>query len=143
MYKELLQSATNEQLHLFANTLFERLRPLPDMLDETESILYESVCGPHFNEHTLSKALSNMANDDGTKGGHWSVQDTNNVAAQTGIQLNKYNEYDWNYVMNMLYSDYYTIGGDDPQFYARMAFRFLADTDAPDGKAYKYYKAMH
>ena len=42
----------------------------------------------------------------------------------------------------MVRSDYYK-DGQAPQYYADLAFDFLEDKDAPEGKAKRYYLAMH
>lgn len=44
--------------------------------------------------------------------------------------------------MNMLYSDYYGSVPDNVDTYFKMAKAFLEDKDAPEGKAFRYYKAM-
>lgn len=139
---ELISMASTEQLASFAEELMEMLESNKEVYDIAESILHRKIYGDHFCQKSLDKALNLMANEDGTTGGHWNVEQTKSVANQNGYRLSKYNEYDWNYVMNMLYSDYYSLFGDDAQAYAKMAFKFLADPDAPDGKAYKYYHAM-
>ena len=43
---------------------------------------------------------------------------------------------------NMLYSDYYGAVPDNVESYFKMAKAFLEDKDAPEGKAFRYYKAM-
>lgn len=53
-----------------------------------------------------------------------------------------YNIYDLYYTLNMVRSDYYK-EGQAPQYYADLAFDFLEDKDAPEGKAKRYYLAMH
>ena len=83
-----------------------------------------------------------MVNEDGTKGIHWSLADTTSVAKSNGIVFEKFNEYDWCYVLNMIYSDYYGSVSNDISTYVRMASSFLNDKDAPKGKALKYYLAM-
>lgn len=37
---------------------------------------YEAEHGPHFNEEHARKAVSKMENEDGTRGPHWSVEET-------------------------------------------------------------------
>lgn len=44
--------------------------------------------------------------------------------------------------MNMVYSDYYGSIPDTAESYFKVAKAFLMDKDAPEGKAYRYYKAM-
>ena len=58
---------------------------------------YEAEHGPHFNEEHARKAVSKMENEDGTRGPHWSVEETTALASQYGINLgsrfNRYEEY--------------------------------------------------
>ena len=70
------------------------------------------------------------------------VMETTQVANSSGIKFDKFNEYDWNYVMNMIYSDYVSILGSNVSSYAKMSEKFLMDKDAPDGKALRYAMAM-
>lgn len=70
---------------------------------------YEAEHGPHFNEEHARKAVSKMENEDGTRGPHWSIEETTTLANQYGISLgNRFNRYDWFVALNMVYSDYYT-----------------------------------
>lgn len=46
------------------------------------------------------------------------------------------------YVLNMERSDYYK-ADEAPQYYVERALDFLNDKDAPEGKAKRYYVAMH
>lgn len=71
---------------------------------------YEAEHGPHFNEEHARKAVSKMENEDGTRGPHWSVEETTTLASQYGINLgSRFNRYDWFVALNMVYSDYYTV----------------------------------
>ena len=143
MHTKLIESATHEQLKKFLFKQFEELKHADkEMYEELEMNLYICVNGEHFNEHLLNKALSCMENEDGTKGGHWNLEQTNSVAKQYGISFNHFNEFDFNYVMNMIYSDYYGVFPNETTYYVKMAEKFLKDKDAPDGKALKYYLAM-
>lgn len=71
---------------------------------------YEAEHGPHFNEEHARKAVSKMENEDGTRGPHWSIEETTTLANQYGISLgNRFNRYDWFVALNMVYSDYYKV----------------------------------
>lgn len=57
---------------------------------------YEAEHGPHFNDEHARKAVSKMENEDGTRGQHWSLEETTALANQYGIRLDeKINKYDW------------------------------------------------
>lgn len=143
MHKEILKSASVEQLKNFIDKSFLELR-LKDyeMYEELEEELYREVYGCHFNEWLLQKALSKMVNEDGSFGGHWTLEQTTSVAKNNGVEFDHFNEYDWCYVMNMLYSDYYGSIPNETSVYLKMAKKFLDDKDAKDGKAYRYWLAM-
>lgn len=66
---------------------------------------YEMEHGPHFNEEHARKAVSKMENEDGSRGQHWSIEETTSLANQHGISLNnRFNRYDWYVALNMVYS---------------------------------------
>ena len=104
--------------------------------------LHELVNGEHFDESMAIWAVSQMKNEDGTMGAHWTETDTSSVAASEGISFDKFNRWDFYYVLNMIYSDYYNVIGSDTNMYIKMANAFLSDKDAPEGKAWKYWMAI-
>ena len=55
------------------------------------------------------------------------------------MEYPNFNQYDFNYVMNMIYSDYFGAVPNDTDVYYKMAVKFLSDKDASDGKAFRYY----
>lgn len=144
MHKKILEDATLEQLKCFIDYAIKEAKSYDEKLYDTmEMILYKKVYGYHFSDWMLAKALQGMVNEDGTHGGHWSVADTTAVAKQYGISFVDFNEFDWNYVMNMIYSDYYGSIPDDVSGYVKLAEKFIKDKDAGVGKAFKYYVAMN
>jgi len=140
MHRTLIKEATDDQLREFATDALSMLKETNhDLYDELECHLYKKIHGPHFTEWLLDKATSRMTNEDGTTGRHWSVEQTTSVAKANGIVFEHFNEYDWNYTMNMIYSDYYGAVTNDTSVYVKLARKFLEDKDAPKGKAFKYY----
>lgn len=143
MHTRIIEDATIEELKDFAHYSLGMVKRIDeDVYDDIEMYLYKEVYGCHFTEWLLDKALSKMENADGTTGGHWKLADTTLVARNSGINFVHFNEYDWNYVMNMIYSDYYGVVPNEVSVYVKMARRFLEDKDAEEGKALKYYLAM-
>lgn len=143
MHKKIINDASDETLREFVTDALSMLKETDKQVyDDLELFLYKKVYGCHFNEWLLEKASSEMHNEDSTRGFHWSLGDTKEVASEMGIQLTNYNEYDFCYVINMLYSDYYGSVPNDVSVYAKMTKKFLEDKDAPEGKALKYYLAM-
>lgn len=100
--------------------------------------IHESIFGKHFNEELAKKAVSEMDNVDGTKGEHWNLQQTNSLATSAGAI---YDKYDFYYVMNMLYSDFSDVLGNDANMYLKMTKAYLDDPDAKKEKAYCLWKA--
>lgn len=140
----MLKDATLEQLRAFADYAIREAKLYDDdVYASFEMCLYKMVYGYHFSKWILEKALSTMENEDGTKGGHWTVSDTNSVAKQYGIPFTDFNEYDWNYAMNMVYSDYYGIVPNELSSYVKIAEKFINDKDGGEGKAFRYYVAMN
>src|SRR5690625_4932903 len=92
----------------------------------------------------LKTATKKMINEDGTKGAHWTIEETNRLMKENNIPSNdKINPYDVNYLMNMSYSDYSQQLGGDSSNYVKMAKFFIDVKDAPEGKALRYYVAMN
>lgn len=144
MHTKMLEEATHEQLKSFLMDQFDELkRTMPEIYEDMEEKLYEHIHGPHFTGWKYDCAVSKLVNRDGTKGAHWSVAQVSDLAKSKGVSLPNYNQYDVAYVMNMLYSDYYGVVGDNAELYLRMTAAFLNDPDAPEGKAFKYYESMH
>lgn len=140
MHKQILEHATPEQIKEFATDFITMLKATqPELYNEAEDWLYKEVYGCHFNEWSLNKALNNMVNEDGSVGQHWSLDQTTQLLNQYNY---KFNKYDWCYTMNMIYSDYYGVVDNDTTTYVRISEKFLCDKDAPDGKAYIYYRSM-
>lgn len=106
---------------------------------------YEMEHGPHFTEEKARKAVSKMENEDGSRGPHWSLEETTALANQYGINLNnKFNRYDWYVALNMVYSDYYKVmlsitNSNSTKNYVEFAKAWLCDKDIEEGKMWYYY----
>lgn len=106
---------------------------------------YEQEYGPHFNEEQARKAVNKMENEDGTRGPHWSIEETTSSANQFGVSLNnRFNRYDWFVALNMIYSDYYKVlvnitNSNTPKHYVEFAKAWLNDKDIDEGKMWYYY----
>lgn len=106
---------------------------------------YESQHGPHFNEEYARKAVSKMQNEDGSRGPHWSLDETTQFANQYGVNLNtRFNRYDWYVALNMIYSDYYRVimqmtNSNNIKHYVEFAKAWLNDKDIDEGKMWYYF----
>lgn len=132
----------NKTVEIMDKHLRELKEIHPEKYKELENKFYIAAYGYHFNEEMLKEVLSTMINDDGSKAPKWTVAETTQVARNAGITFTKFNEYDWNYTMNMIYSDYCEVLGESVMSYVKMANKFLNDKDAPEGKALKYAMCM-
>ena len=143
MHHKMLEEATHEQLKSFLYDQFDRLKKaMPELYWEMECELYEHLYGNHFTSWKYDWAVSKLENKDGTTGPHWTVEQISDYAKPRGVPTSSYNIYDFSYAMNMLYSDYFGAVSDNVDTYFKMAKAFLEDKDAPEGKAYRYFKAM-
>lgn len=92
-------------------------------------------------QQTAMEWTSKMENVDGTKGPHWTMEQTKQVMAQNGIECDPL---EFNIAINMMYSDYVAVakkmGVDKTDFYAAMAKAFLDDPDAGPDKLSHYYE---
>lgn len=111
-----------------------------EALDSIESTL--RGCGIYPVLQILFSAVEALDNANGTKGPHWSVADITSYAKSRGLTYANFNEYDFSYVLNLMFSDYYGTVSDSVDTYFKLAKAFLEDKDAPVGKAFLYYKAM-
>ena len=68
--------------------------------------------------------------------------ETTAVANSNYIYFDKFNEFDWYYTLNMIYSDFAKTIGGNASMYVILAKDWIMDADAPEGKAFKYWKAM-
>ena len=96
----------------------------------------------HFTEALYQEAVGEMVNEDGTKGPHYSVDEVQEIVKKHKIELLENNIYDYAYVLNMVYSDYFGAIPDNEKSYVGVANAFIFDEDGPKGKAIKYYVAM-
>lgn len=104
------------------------------MVDAAE----QSMCGGSASEMTKADAeawVSHMANEDGSTGQHWLIEQTSAVAESMGITWEHLTPWCWWAAMNMMYSDYCEVamryGIATPEFFADMAKAFLFDKDGP------------
>lgn len=114
---------------------------------------YEPAMAGHKAEHdaapakldraTAQRWVASMENADGTKGPHWTQEQTDRVMEQSGYDCDKLEFW---VAMNMMYSDYCQAvaegGSNTVDFYAKLAKAFLTDKDAKKGKLARYYRCI-
>lgn len=97
---------------------------------------------PKFDERTAREWVSKMENEDGTRGPHWTMDQTTKVMEQRGIKEDPAKFYA---VLNMMYSDFCEVAkkvnANSMDFYAEMAKAFLKDKDVgAQDKLAAYYE---
>lgn len=94
----------------------------------------------HLDMGEAREAVAHLKNTDGSQGGHWNEDDIKKAIGMYP-ELEEFSFWDVYYVMNMIYSDYYS-----PDFelkdYVRLTYDFIHDEDAPVDKVKRYIKAM-
>lgn len=92
----------------------------------------------HYKDDDYSKWLDKLINVDGSKGPHWSLDKTNDIAKEHNVYFEDISDKDWNMALNMVYSDYSNIakkyGIDTASFYVDIAKAWLFDPDTISGK---------
>ena len=138
-YKEKLEQGIAEYM---MNPVSERsASAVKGMVECWAAIDEMEHCVCHSTKLTQSEAekwVTHMANDDGTMGEHWTMDQTTAVADGIGIAFDHISPWCWWVTMNMMYSDYCAVadkyGVGTVEFYADLAKAFLFDKDASGAK---------
>jgi len=132
---KIIQNGNDEDMECLRKILISLMDDLKytdyDKYKKIELKLYKRVYGEHLNEELAKSWVADMENRDGTKGEHWSLEQTNQYAGN-------YNKYDFYAVANMMRSDYYNPKLEEAT-YLQMAKDWLDDKDVGDCKTLKYY----
>ena len=102
---------------------------------ETEYRLHCIAHHGHLGEKAAKCWVDRMVNKDGTKGAHWTWEQTEQVRKEKAPH---HDSSDWYAVLNMMYSDYYS-SKLDTNNYIEMAKDWLSDSDVGKKKTLKYY----
>lgn len=136
-----IDTASDESMHKLTHKMdkfVEEVREKhPDMVEKF-LMKVDLVLNPSFTKETAKYAVSKLKNKDGTMGEHWNYDTTEKVLYSKGYD---FDDADWYYALNMIYSDYYKSGRSDDT-YIELAHDFLSDSDAPKNKAKRYFLAM-
>ena len=132
---KIIRDGSDEDMECLRKILIDLISDLKytdnDKYKKIELKLYRRVYGDHLNEELAKSWVSEMENKDGTKGPHWSLEQTSQYAGN-------YNKYDFYAVANMMRSDYYNPKLEE-SIYLDMAKDWLNDKDVEDCKTLKYY----
>lgn len=154
MYKAKLETCLDELMNKDPTSaridgvglLLDVLDRLDDRITDTPTVAAESA---ELDRAALERWVDGMVNTDGTRGAHWSMDQTTAVGRAHGVDMTAISPAGWWVTMCMMYSDYYPtaamFGLDREDFYAALAKDFLFDPDAPGGAEAKlagYYRGV-
>lgn len=117
---------------------------LMDALCKADKITMEPEAST-FTEDDARRWTEHMENSDGSKGPHWTLEQTTAVANSIGVHVDPWI---WFAALNMEYSDNFEVaqkyGLDRPEYYADLAKAFLFDKDGggPEAKIAGYYHGI-
>lgn len=97
--------------------------------------VHKIAYGGHLGRELAEKWCMAMKNKDGTYGGHWTWEQTEEVRKQYAPQ---HDTSDFYAIMNMMYSDYYN-PKFDTAIYIQLSLDWLNDKDVSGCKTLKYY----
>ena len=110
---------------------------------ETRRLVHFTVHGKHLDEELMNEALDTIIKYDGSKAPFWSYEEFLELLKKTNISMTgqQYNEYDVNYLTQMYFADFKSLGQDPVKFIC-MALDKLHDIDDPKASEYAYCDAM-
>ena len=108
-----------------------------------EGTAHDDGCEKPLTKEQAMCWVASMENADGTHGGHWTMEQTEQVRKQKSLTCDPVTFYA---AMNMMYSDYCKVAekfnAAGPEFFACMAKAFLEDKDAMPNKLSRYYHGI-
>ena len=135
----IVEKGNKEQMdklgNMFVDMVYDLKEKDPMKFKSIEYEMHKIAYGDHLTEWQAKCWVSSMENKDGTKGEHWTYEQTEDVRKQYAPGLH---HCDWYAVLNMIYSDYYNTKFDTAT-YIQLAKDWLDDKDIGSCKALKYY----
>lgn len=103
---------------------------------EIECKLYEILEGKRLNEEKAKQWVKSMKPE-----AKWSMEDVQSVKEKNNVEMALIDFY---VLMNMLYTDYHQVIGEDLNMYINLSKAWYYDEDAPEGaeKLYCYGKMI-
>lgn len=103
---------------------------------EIECKLYEILEGKRLNEEKAKQWVKSMKPE-----AKWSMEDVQSVKEKNNVEMPLIDFY---VLMNMLYTDYHQVIGEDLNMYINLSKAWYYDEDAPEGaeKLYCYGKMI-
>lgn len=133
--KKILESRNEKHIEelfdMFEDLIEEFKTENPMRYNEIKYNIHKMAYGEHLSESMAQEWVSNMENKDGSKGGHWTYD-------QSKAYAGNHDKCDFYAALNMCYSDYYN-PKFDTSVYVQLANDWLDDKDVGAGKTLKYY----
>lgn len=131
----IVENGSDEDMEELSDILEEVVYKLkeynPKCFRKYKMKLYEMAYGKTITEEMAKDWVKSM-----DPPGKWTMDQTNSVRKQYGIE--DISEIDFFIVMNMMYSDYHKLLGEDVDRYVTMTKLWLNDSDAEKDKLYNY-----
>lgn len=105
----------------------------PKMYHEYKDDLYELAFGKKISDQMAYDWVHNMKPEHE----HWTLDETTSAMRKMGYNCDRLEFY---VVANMMYNDFYEVVKDNQELALSMAYLWLDDEDAKEGKLYNYYK---
>lgn len=122
-----------EELACLFNKTMDHLKECDyDLYEDIECKMYELVYGERLTLEMAEEWVRNMK-----PMGKWTKEETDELISKKGLNIDNINFY---VTMNMMYSDYCKVIGEDIEKYIEMSLDFLEDIDAKPNKLYRYHK---
>ena len=134
---KIVENGKQEDMEKLSNMLSEILykmkEPHHDLYKHYKMCLYEMAYGKVISDEMREEIIEHI-------GEHWNLKETENVRNEYGYSDVMPNEF--NVVMNMAYSDYSEVFGDNLDMYAKFSKAFIKDEDAKEGKVFTYFNEI-
>ena len=134
---KIVENGKDEDMEKLSEMLTEIIYKLKedhyDMYKHYKMCLYELAYGKTISDEMREEIVERI-------GEHWTLAETETVRSKYGYSDILPNEF--NVVMNMAYSDYSDVFGDNLDLYAKFSKAFIKDDDAKEGKVYIYFNQI-
>ena len=118
---------------MLADIIYSTKESHPEIYEKYKMELYVMAYGKVLTEEMAEDIVHKMK----PAGEHWSMEETNSVKAQYG--LNNISNVDFYTVMNMAWNDYKGVFGENLEMYVNYSKAFIEDEDAKKGKVFIYF----
>ena len=139
-HKEYLRHAPDSDMEELTDLISDFVEVMREHHPTEVEVFLEEVeesVSPYLDEEMAKEFVHSMKNKDGTHGGKWTPEQTEDVRKKYHVESDWFGTYDWYAAMNMVYSDHYksSRGLED---YIELAKDFLCDEDWGPGKMKEY-----